>query len=149
MPKPLSLPRWLRLPSRVALALGLGALSAPVVQADAPERAGLGDTLIRSENGKIYLSEGGRETELRLGATAERDRLFRLLEEHGPAGIRLEADPRLIMSGGGGTGFSLWERTKSSDKPPPPGPAQENMPPKPPQQGSTPNDRNPASDKKS
>jgi hypothetical protein len=152
MPKPLSLPRWLRLPSRVALVLGLGALSAPVAQADLPENrmlpAGLGDTLIRSENGKIYLSEGGREIELRLGATPERDRLFRLLEEHGPAGIRLEADPRLIMSGGGGTGFSLWERTKSSDKPPP-GPAQENMPPKPPQQGSTPNDPNPASDKKS
>jgi hypothetical protein len=142
----------LRLPSRVALILGLGALSTPIAQADAPENrtpAGLGDALIRSENGKIFLSEGGRETELRLGATPERDRLFRLLEEHGPAGVRLEADPRLIMSGGGGTGFSLWERTKSSDKPPPPATARENMPPKPPQQGRTPSAPNPPSDKKS
>jgi hypothetical protein len=152
MPKPRSLPRWLRLPSRVALILGLGALSTPMAQADASENpmpAGLGDALIRSENGKIYLSEAGRESELRLGATPERDRLFRLLEEHGPAGIKLEADPRLIMSGGGGTGFSLWERTKSSDKPPPPGPARENMPPKPPRERATPSDPNPTPDKKS
>ena len=63
--------------------------------------------LIRSEGGKIYLSEGGRESELRLGATPERDRLLRLLEEHGAAGVKLDPDPRLIMSGGGGSGFSL------------------------------------------
>ncbi len=153
MSKPRSLPRWLRLPGGVALVLGLGALSAPAAQASAPETrmpAGLGDTLIRSENGKIYLSEGGRETELRLGATPERDRLLRLLEEHGPAGIKLDRDPRLIMSGGGGTGFSLWETKKSTpDKPAAPDPARGNIPPKSPEQRSTPSDPNPASDKRS
>ena len=68
-----------------------------------------GDASVRSDGGKIYLSEGGRETELRLGATPQRERLLRLLEEHGYAGVKIDSDPRLIMSGGGGTGFSLWD----------------------------------------
>ena len=46
-----------------------------------------------SEGGKIYLSEAGRESELRLGATPERDRLLRLLEEHGAAGVKLDPTP--------------------------------------------------------
>jgi hypothetical protein len=113
--------RWWRLPGRVALVLGLGALSAASARADTPgdhKQAGQGETLIRSDGGRIYLSENGRETELRLGATPQRDRLLRLLERHEPRGLRLDPEPRLIMSGGGGMGFSLWNLTKpSADKP--------------------------------
>ena len=154
MRTPRSLPRWLRLPGRVALVLGLGALSTAGAQAGVPdsERIGPGDASIRSVDGKIFLSEGGRETELRLGATPERDRLFRLLEEHGPAGMRLDRDPRLIMSGGGGSGFSLWDTRKPmADKPAPvpqdPSPA--TIPPGPPEQRPTPRTQGPAADKKS
>src|ERR1700738_5313152 len=108
MPIPRSLRRWLRLPGRLALILGLGALSTAGARADTPDqgdRMAFGDVLIRSEGGRIFLSEGGRETELRLGATPQRDHLLRLLEEHGAAGLKLDRDPRLTMSGGGGPGF--------------------------------------------
>jgi len=153
MPKPRSLRRWLRLPGRVALILGLGALSTAGARADTPEthqRASPGDVLVRCEGGKIYLSEGGRETELRLGATPERDRLLRLLEEHGPDGIKLDPDPRLIMSGGGGTGFSLWDIKKSlTDKPTPaPQDPPQTRPSSAPEKGSAPRPHNPATDKK-
>ena len=103
----------------------------------APERmrrqtmsdTGLGDVLIRSEGGKIYLSEGGTETELGLGETPERDRLLRLLQDHGPAGVKLDRDPRLIMSSGGGSGFSWWGVRKPL--PNEPAPALQNTPPLP------------------
>ena len=110
-----SLHRWLRLPSRIALILGLGALSTTGAPADAQaDRTASGDALIRGDGGKIYLSEGGRETELRLRATPQRDRLLRLLEEHGAAGVKLDRDPRLIMSSGGGAGFYWWGQKKST-----------------------------------
>jgi hypothetical protein len=122
---PRSVHRWLRLPSRIALILGLGALSTTGAAADAqPNQTASGDAVIRGDGGKIYLSEGGRETELRLSATPPRDRLLRLLEEHGPAGVKLDRDPRLIMSGGGGTGFSLRDITKSVTEKPAPAPQQ-------------------------
>jgi hypothetical protein len=97
---------------------------------------GFGDVLIRSEGGRIYLSEGGRETELQLGATPQRDHLLRLLREHGPDGVRLDPDPRLIMSGGGGTGFSLRDIQRSLTNEPasprePPQPASPKREPKP------------------
>ena len=123
MATPPCLSRWFRLPGRLALILGLGALSTAGAQgatAEGDGRAGAGGGLIRSEDGKIYLSEGGRETELQFTATPERDHLLRLLEEHGPAGVKLDADPRLIMSGGGGAGFSFWDLRKHlTDKPAP------------------------------
>jgi hypothetical protein len=122
MQMPFSARRWLRLPSRVALILGMGALTTAGARADAreqdnPNLASIGDVHVRSEGGRIFLSEGGRESELRLSATPQRDRLLQLLEEHGPAGVRLDRDPRLIMSGGGGTGFYWWgPRKPVSDK---------------------------------
>lgn len=129
MRMPQSFRQWLSLPSRVALILGLGALPAGVSQADAPDHDGLtlsGDILIRSEGGRIFLSEGGRESELRLSATPERDRLLRLLEEHGAAGVKLDRDPRLIMSSGGGSGFFWWgARKPAADRP---APVLQNMP---------------------
>jgi len=144
--------RWLRLPSRIALILGLGALSTTGAPADArANQTTSGDTLIRSDGGKIYLSEGGHETELRLSATPQRDRLFRLLEAHGPAGVKLDRDPRLIMSSGGGAGFYWWGQKKST----PDGVAPAGSAPSPQVTGpssspkqSTPRDRSPAADKK-
>ena len=153
---PRSVRKWLRVPRRVALLLGLGALSVSGARADLPEAsqdsgATAGDALIRSDGGKIYLSEGGRETELRLAATPQRDRLLRLLEEHGPAGIKLDPDPRLIMSGGGGTGFSLRDITQSfsgETKPAPQNSPQVTTPRSLPKQESGPRDHVAPTDKK-
>jgi hypothetical protein len=154
MPTPRFLRRWLRLPGRAALILGLGAFSTAGAQADAPDHSSLGsfgDISIRSEGGKIYLSEGGQNTELQLGATSQRDNLLRLLEEHGPAGVKLDPDPRLIMSGGGGTGFSLWDIKKSLTSTPAPAPRdppQLTAPPNPAAKGSAPRRQNPTTEKK-
>jgi hypothetical protein len=154
MEMPCSLRRWLRLPGRLALILGMGALTTTSVRADLPEQNELtpsSGALIRSEDGKIYLSENGRETELGLRATPQRDHLLRLLEQHGPAGIRLDPDPRLIMSGGGGSGFSLWDLKKSvteqlapARQDPPQGAAPPNLP----KRESAPREPKPANDKK-
>jgi hypothetical protein len=147
-----SVRRWLRLPGRIALVLGLGTLPTVVARADTPgdrSRTISGDMLIRSEGGKFYLTEGGRETELRLGATPERDRLLRLLEEHGPSGVKLDHDPRLIMSSGGGSGFYWWGIKKSTtDKAAPAGsaPPRGTTPPNLPDQGPA-RDHDPATDR--
>src|SRR4029077_1653398 len=94
----------LRLPGRAALILGLGALSTAGARADTQVSQ---PASVRSDGGKIYLSEGGRETELRLGATPQRERLLRLLEEHGSAGVKIDSDTRLIIVRRGGASFSL------------------------------------------
>jgi hypothetical protein len=129
--------RWFRLPSRIALILGIGASSAAGAQADVPELANLtsfGGVLVRSDGGRIFISEGGLETELQLSATPLRDRLLRLLDEHGPAGVKLDRDPRLIMSSGGGAGFYWWGARKSGSEKPAPelqNPSQVPVPPAP------------------
>src|SRR5262245_8398466 len=115
MSVPRSVRRWLRMPSRVALVLGLGALPTAVARADTAEEGGqtaCGEVLIRIEGGRIYLTEGGREAELPLTATPQRDHLLRLLAEHGPGEVKLDRDPRLIMSSGGGSGFYWWGARK-------------------------------------
>jgi len=149
---PCSVRKWVRLPGRVALILGLGALSTAGAQADTQaSQPASGDASVRSDGGKIYLSEGGRETELRLGATPQRERLLRLLEEHGSAGVKIDSDPRLIISGGGGTGFSLWDIRKSLTDTPAPVPRdqpQVTAPPSSPEQRSPPRRHSPAADKK-
>ena len=89
MRMPRSVGRWLRLPSRIALILGMGAFSTAGARADAPEigpgatvsPAGRGDLSIRSAGGKIYLSEGGGEfREVPLGDTPEARHLRQLLD---------------------------------------------------------------------
>lgn len=125
---PQSVRRWLRLPSRIALILGVGALSATGARADhpadrrdpavAPEPCG--DLVIRSERGKIYLSEAGREfREVALGNTPEARRLKQLLESTGsaaaPGGLRLSP---MLLAGGGGAGFH-WAPFGKADNPPP------------------------------
>ena len=104
---------WLRLPSRIALLLGLGALSAAsgpaegaTPQRDTASGAGLADLFVRTEGGRIYLSENGKGfRELRLGPEEQENVLSRLLERGGatdPAGIRLHPT---LLAGSGGAGF--------------------------------------------
>jgi hypothetical protein len=158
MPVTSRLRRYLRLPCGIALLLGFGALSAGSAAADVPEvaagnstvAAALGGTTLRAEGGKIYLREGGRESELQLGATPERERLLRLLEPHGATGVKLGADPRLIMSSGGGAGFSLRDvlRPFTEGSRPAPNTSPPPAPTAPAKQGSPPQLQNTTSTKK-
>jgi hypothetical protein len=116
---------WLRLPSRVALLLGLGALSAAGARADASEvQPGLktapsaGDLLIRVEGGRVYLSESGKEfRDLELGDTASARLLMQLIDDHGAAagaaGIGLNTTR---LAGDGGAGFH-WTPADRADAP--------------------------------
>jgi hypothetical protein len=123
MPSPFL--KWLRLPSRIALLLGLGTLSAVAARAETGhemqgagieptgqnQRSTAGDLLIWGEGERLYLSEdGSRAAELRLGDTAEARRLRQLLQQHGgeSSGVRLD---RMILAGGGGKGIS-WSHWK-------------------------------------
>jgi hypothetical protein len=121
MSLPSSLREWLRLPSRVALLLGLGALSATATQANAtridldakPERVpqqsgkGFGELAVWSESGRVYVSESGKPArELQLGDTAEARRLKELLERDGATADSPRIVPdRMILVGGGGSGI--------------------------------------------
>jgi len=155
MPIPRSLRHWLRLPGRLALILGMGALSTAGARGDAPDladRPAFGDLQIRSAGGKIYFSEGGRGfQELRLSATPQRDHLLRLLEEHGPARVKFDRDPHLLMSSGGGSSFFWWnKKAPVADTPAaaPQDPPQVTPPPNSPERGLAPPSQNPAADKK-
>lgn len=131
MPSPLF--SRLRLPSRVALLLGMGALSAATARADTgPQVPGNStDPLSRTERHppaalslwsdgeRLYFAEHNCSgQELRLQDTAEARHLRQLLQEHAGAanGIRLD---RMILAGGGGMGIS-WERARNPDPARPP-----------------------------
>jgi hypothetical protein len=120
----------MRLPSRIALLLGLGALSVSAAQANTAEVNGgngplrvpqqsaksFGDLLIWNDGGRIYVSEPGKEAEeLRFGDTAEARHLKQLLEHDGAAADAPRALPhRLILVGSGGDGFH-WDRSRQPD----------------------------------
>jgi hypothetical protein len=125
---PRTLPNWLRLPSRIALLIGVGALSAASARADAnhplshsgpeplsaKERAS-GQLRIWSDGDRLYLSEDGdRGEELHLGDTAEAQHLRDLLKRYGAAvkadGMRFD---RMILAGGGGDGFHWAPASKT------------------------------------
>jgi hypothetical protein len=131
----MSLPfsKWLRLPSRVALLLGLGALSAAGAKADTPDLGKepmrvpqhsaktFGELRIWNDDGRIFVSEAGREAqELRLGDTAEARHLRQLLARDGAAAESPHIlQDRIILVGGGGDGFH-WApagKTRTSGKP--------------------------------
>jgi hypothetical protein len=130
MPVSWSLSGWMRLPSRIALLLGLGALSASAAQANTAEvNAGnaplrvpqqsaksFGDLLIWNDGGRIYVSEPRKEAEeLRFGDTAEARHLKQLLEHDGAAADAPRVLPhRLILVGSGGDGFH-WDRARQPD----------------------------------
>jgi hypothetical protein len=119
---PSSMRDWLRLPSRIALLLGVGALSVAAARAEAADEArssdeslrlpqqsakALADLTIWKEDGRIYVSEAGKPAEeLRLGNTAEAELLGRLLEGTTAATPHALRD-RIILVGGGGCGFDL------------------------------------------
>jgi hypothetical protein len=125
---PSSMRDWLRLPSRVAVLLGLGALSIAGAKAATGEESlpprvpqqsvkAFGDLLIWSDAGRIYTAETGKPAEeLRLGDTAEAELLRQLLEREGAsaAAPRVLRD-RVILVGAGGDGFH-WD-TRRSDNP--------------------------------
>ena len=131
-----SVRRWFGSPGRLALLLGLGAISSAAADAAAitvpphpnaartPQRgvADFGEMRIWSEGGRLYLSEAGSAaTELQLGDTVEARELRKLLEN----GNASAADPqilrhRLILVGGGG---ESGPRTSSDRSAISPGPA--------------------------
>jgi hypothetical protein len=111
--------KWLRLPSRAALLLGIGAFSVGSAEATAldqgkhptgvPQAATekFGELRVWTDGEQIFLIEASRPArELRLGDTAEARRLRELLQLHGAtsvrAGIRFD---QVILAGGGGSGF--------------------------------------------
>jgi hypothetical protein len=132
MSLPSSLRKWLCLPSRIALLLGMGALSATGAEAAVAE-ADLGNGLMRvpqqsaksfgelriwSEAGRIYLSEGGKEAqELHLGDTLEARHLRQMLDRDGAAvDAPRVLQHRIILVGGGGDGFH-WAPAGKVDNP--------------------------------
>jgi hypothetical protein len=122
---------WLRLPSRIALLLGIGALSATAAKAEPSEMhngsapvpqqsaKSFGRALVWNEDGRIYVSEGGEPArELRLGDTPEARHLRELLERGGAtAGSPHIVEHRMILVGGGGMGISggHWQRADRPD----------------------------------
>jgi hypothetical protein len=102
--------------SGAALLLGLGALSAAGAPADAAEsHPGVSDVVIRTDGGRIYLSEGGREfQELHIADPAQLRRLQRLIAGSGTdAGLRGARLQPLILAGDGGAGFHWAPANKS------------------------------------
>ena len=119
-------PKWLALPTRAALLLGLGALSVSGVKAatsasDLGKNPGrlpqlsvkrFGELLVWNDRGRIYVSEPNKPVEeLRLGDTTEARLLRDLLERDGAtaAAPRVLSD-RIILVGGGGMGISWTNR---------------------------------------
>jgi hypothetical protein len=116
MPMPFS--GWLRLPSRIALLLGVGALSATgtnVAAAEphlgkgltrAPQQSAksFGELRIWREGERIYISEDGKDAqELQLGDTPQMRHLRHLLETEGAiTGSPSVVQHRMILVGGGG-----------------------------------------------
>jgi hypothetical protein len=110
----------LRLPRRIALIFGIGAISAVSANADGPapdtstpiripqqSAKAFGELRVWSNDGRIYLSEsGGPAQELALGDTAEALHLRRLLEDGGAVADDPQVlEHRIILVGGGGAGL--------------------------------------------
>lgn len=111
-----------RLPGRIGLLLGLGALSIAGARADtapppAPHSATLGRLSIRSEGGRIYVSEnGGDFQEVRLGDTPEARRLAELLARRDIGSDKAAAALRpMILAGAGGDGFHWTAPPRGND----------------------------------
>jgi len=119
--------KWLCLPSRIALLLGLGAVSAVGAQASTanassePQQSvrSFGELLIWTDGDRIFISEAGQQArELMLGDSAEARRLRGLLQREGATADspRMLQD-RMILVGGGGMGVSWEKKPASPNKP--------------------------------
>jgi hypothetical protein len=106
----------LRLPSRIALLLGLGALSAAGARAETTashnNSSAFGDVQMRLEGGHVFVSERNGEFR-RLGDSAETRLLIQLLENDASAagGVR---PPMTKLAGAGGSGFH-WAPADTAD----------------------------------
>jgi hypothetical protein len=137
MPVPSFARKWYGVPSRIALLLGVGAISAAGANADTasigqgehpariPQQSAktFGELHVWSDNGRIYMSEsGGKASELRLGDTAEARQLRELLERaKATADAPHTFQHRIILVGGGGEGFH-WAPAGRSEASAPPAP---------------------------
>ena len=134
MPMPFYARKWFGLPSRIALLLGIGAISAapsaqaqptPVDQekqlAPVPQQSvkTFGEMRLWSDGGRIYLSEsGGKARELPLGDTSEARHLRRLLENNGAVADAPQLlQHRIILVGGGGNGFHWSQGVRQGSRP--------------------------------
>ena len=109
--------------SRLALLLGVGALSATAAEATPSDRGknpvlqsrSGGELRIWTEGGRIYLAEAGTAArELQFGDTAEAHRLSTLLRRSGGAAGGIDLD-RIILAGGGGCGFDFSPPRPTAD----------------------------------
>src|SRR5579863_1942585 len=135
MPVPSFARKWYGFPSRIALLLGVGAISAAGANADTasigeqpariPQQSAktFGELRVWSDNGRIYMSESeGKASELRLGDTAEARQLRELLERaKATADAPHTFQHRIILVGGGGEGFH-WAPAGRSEASAPPAP---------------------------
>lgn len=113
MSKPGRTGRQVRRSRRIALLVGLGAISTAAARADIDAAAepglsptvALGEAVIRNDDGRLFLSEGGGEFRpLELGDTAAAQRLMALLRQADAAGNGISLRPT-ILAGDGGDGF--------------------------------------------
>jgi hypothetical protein len=119
-----NLRKWLCLPGRVGLLLGLGALSVTGSRAEpaapaptTPPSPTLGGLSIRSEGGRIYVAENGKDfREIELADTPETRRLAQMLEEReaGSPGSEI-ALYFMILAGAGGDGFHWTSPPRGND----------------------------------
>lgn len=123
--------RWLRLPGRLALLFGAGALSVAGAEtavaaphlSDGPIRVpqqsgkSFAEVLVWSEAGRIYFFESGRgPQELQLGNTPEARHLRQLLESEAATGVSPRVlKHRMILVGGGGMGTHWGDAAPSAD----------------------------------
>jgi hypothetical protein len=133
MPVPTYLRKRFRLPRRIALIFGIGAISAVGANADGvptgsgnpariPQQSAkaFGDLRVWSEGGRIYLSESnGAIQELSVGDTAEALHLRRLLEDGGAVADDPQVvEHRIILVGGGGAGLHWAAGDNAPGSPP-------------------------------
>ncbi len=124
--------KWLGFSSRIALLLGLGAVSIAGAKAAAvsdvlpggdrtlvPQQSAkaLSELLIWQDDGRIYVSEAGKPAEeLSLGTGTEAGLLRQMLERAGATSAKPQAlRDRIILVGSGGSGFN-WDAVPQSEK---------------------------------
>lgn len=127
---PTSMRNRLRLPGRMALLFGLGALSVAGAKANTPGAVQSGndgavapqqsakavaELSIWRDDGRVYVSESGKPAEeLPLGDTAEAALLGQLLDsQNATAANPYRMRDRIILVGGGGCGFA-WDANRQS-----------------------------------